>query len=92
MGRAVDRLVGRALPETVRQGSLVVAQPRDLPDLTRFAQRTERFDWLDADGIAALEPDLAGRFRRALFFPRRPISIRGGPWRPWRSACRTGAS
>ncbi|MBY0323528.1 MAG: glycine oxidase ThiO [Reyranella sp.] len=56
-------------PETVRQGSLVVAQPRDLPDLTRFAQRTERFDWLDADGIGALEPDLAGRFRRALFFP-----------------------
>ena len=56
-------------PETVRRGSLVVAQPRDLPDLTRFAQRTERFDWLDADRIAALEPDLSGRFRRALFFP-----------------------
>ncbi|MPZ29749.1 MAG: glycine oxidase ThiO [Rhodospirillales bacterium] len=56
-------------PETVRQGSVVVVQPRDLPDLTRFAQRTERFEWLDADRIAALEPDLAGRFRRALFFP-----------------------
>jgi len=56
-------------PETVRQGSLVVAQPRDLPDLTRFAARTERFDWLDADRLAALEPDLGGRFRRALFFP-----------------------
>ena len=56
-------------PETVRKGSLVVAQPRDLPDLTRFAERTERFDWLDADGITALEPDLSGRFRRALFFP-----------------------
>jgi glycine oxidase len=56
-------------PETVRKGSLVVAQPRDLPDLTRFAQRTERFDWLDADRIAELEPDLGGRFRRALFFP-----------------------
>ena len=54
---------------TVRQGSLVVAQPRDLSDLTRFAQRTEHFDWLDADGIAKLEPDLASRFRRALFFP-----------------------
>ena len=56
-------------PETVRKGTLVVAQPRDLPDLTRFARRTERFDWLDADRIAELEPDLAGRFRRALFFP-----------------------
>jgi glycine oxidase len=68
-------------PETVRKGSLVVAQPRDLPDLTRFAQRTERFDWLDADGIAELEPDLGGRFRRALFFadeahldPRRALA------------------
>jgi len=68
-------------PETVRKGSLVVAQPRDLPDLTRFAQRTERFDWLDADGIAQLEPDLGGRFRRALFFadeahldPRRALA------------------
>ena len=57
------------LPETVRQGSLVVAQARDAGDLTRFAARTERFEWRDADGIAALEPDLAGRFRRALFFP-----------------------
>src|SRR5262245_44150145 len=55
--------------DTVRLGSLVVAQPRDLPDLQHFAQRTERFDWLDADRIAELEPDLAGRFRRALFFP-----------------------
>ncbi len=68
-------------PETVRKGSLVVAQPRDLPDLTRFAQRTERFDWLDADRIAQLEPDLGGRFRRALFFadeahldPRRALA------------------
>ncbi|HZB57405.1 MAG TPA: glycine oxidase ThiO [Reyranella sp.] len=68
-------------PETVRKGSLVVAQPRDLPDLTRFAQRTGRFDWLDADRIAELEPDLGGRFRRALFFadeahldPRRALA------------------
>jgi len=68
-------------PETVRKGSLVVAQPRDLPDLMRFAQRTERFEWVDADRIAALEPDLGGRFRRALFFsdeahldPRRALA------------------
>ncbi len=68
-------------PETVRQGSLVVAQARDLADLMRFAQRTERFEWLDADRIAELEPDLGGRFRRALFFadeahldPRRALA------------------
>jgi glycine oxidase len=58
----------RHFPDTVRNGSLVVAQPRDAADLTRFAQRTERFDWIDADRIADLEPDLAGRYRRALFF------------------------
>jgi glycine oxidase len=56
-------------PGTVRNGSLVVAQGRDLPDLARFADRTERFEWADAERVAALEPDLAGRFRRALFFP-----------------------
>jgi len=54
---------------TERQGSLVVAQPRDATDLTRFAHRTERFRWLEGDAIAGLEPALAGRFRRALFFP-----------------------
>ena len=55
--------------ETVQNGSLVVAQSRDAPDLARFAARTERFEWADGERIAALEPDLAGRFRRALFFP-----------------------
>jgi glycine oxidase len=59
----------RRFTGTVRSGSLVVVQPRDLPELSRFAQRTERYDWLDAERIAALEPDLGGRFRRALFFP-----------------------
>ena len=68
-------------PATVRNGSLVVAQARDAPELARFASRTERFEWLDADRIAHLEPDLAGRFRRALFFadeahldPRRALA------------------
>lgn len=59
----------RRFPETVRRGSLVVAQARDNGELVRFAKRTERFEWLDADGIAAIEPDLAGRFRKALYFP-----------------------
>lgn len=47
----------------------MVAPPRDGADLTRFAQRTQAHVWLDHDGIAAREPDLAGRFRKALFFP-----------------------
>ena len=54
---------------TVRNGSLVVAQPRDLPELARFAARTERYQWLDAARLVELEPDLGGRFRRALLFP-----------------------
>jgi glycine oxidase len=56
-------------PETVLKGSLVVAPPRDAVDLTRFAERTERYEWIDGARLAELEPDLAGRFRRALFFP-----------------------
>ncbi|UYN95263.1 MAG: FAD-dependent oxidoreductase [Enhydrobacter sp.] len=58
----------RHFPGTVRRGSLVIAPPRDRAELSRFAERTERFEWLDGDRLAALEPDLAGRFRQALFF------------------------
>ncbi|MCB1352223.1 MAG: glycine oxidase ThiO [Rhodobacteraceae bacterium] len=50
-------------------GTLVVAPERDRRELDRFARRTSDFEWRTADGIAALEPDLAGRFRTALFFP-----------------------
>ena len=60
----------RHFPGTVRNGSLVVAPARDAAELTRFAVRTESYVWRDEAAIAALEPDLAGRFRRALFFPR----------------------
>jgi glycine oxidase len=56
-------------PGTRRHGSLVIAAPRDGVELTRFAARTTDFAELDATAIAALEPDLAGRFERALYFP-----------------------
>ena len=56
-------------PGTVRRGSLVVAHGRDAGELRQFARRTEHYEWLDGEGIAALEPDLAGRFSQALFFP-----------------------
>ena len=55
-------------PQTVRNGSLVVAQGRDVGDLSRFARRTQNFEWVDGDRIAELEPDLAGRFHKGLFF------------------------
>ncbi len=56
------------LPETVSNGSLVVAHGRDSGELANFSRRTEQFEWLDGAGIAALEPDLRGRFNKALFF------------------------
>lgn len=60
-----------ALPGLVsRKGTLVVAPPRDRSELTRFSQRTSAFQWLDENAVAALEPDLAGRFRSGLFFAR----------------------
>ncbi|OLP54828.1 glycine oxidase ThiO [Rhizobium rhizosphaerae] len=59
----------QAVPGSVtRAGTLVVAPARDEGELERFARRTRGFEWLDAEGVAALEPALAGRFRRGLFF------------------------
>ena len=55
-------------PGVINQGSLVVAPPRDTPDLKRFAARTSHFDVIDGKTIAGLEKDLAGRFETGLFF------------------------
>jgi glycine oxidase len=53
----------------VRNGTLVTAAARDLSELPRFAHATQRHRTLNEDTIAALEPDLAGRFSSALYFP-----------------------
>jgi glycine oxidase len=55
-------------PQIARNGTLVVAAARDLGELNTFARKTQRFDWIAGDRIAELEPDLAGRFHKALFF------------------------
>lgn len=52
-----------------QNGSLVLTMGRDLSELERFGRRTENYLRLTPDEIDALEPDLAGRFRAALFFP-----------------------
>ncbi|MCW4113972.1 FAD-dependent oxidoreductase [Aurantimonas sp. MSK8Z-1] len=64
-----------------RRGTLVVAPPRDAADVKRFARLTEGGETVDESGVGALEPDLAGRFRRGLFFrdeahldPRRALA------------------
>ncbi|SHF41535.1 glycine oxidase [Ruegeria intermedia] len=51
--------------EVHRRGTLVVAPARDAAELDRFARATQGHDWVDP---GALEPDLAGRFARGLFF------------------------
>jgi glycine oxidase len=58
----------RRFSGTVFNGSLVVAHARDAAELAQFGRRTERFEWLDGEAIAALEPDLEGRFNKALYF------------------------
>jgi glycine oxidase len=55
-------------PGVINKGSLVVAPPRDTPDLKRFAARTSHFEVIDGKRVAELEPDLAGRFETGLFF------------------------
>ena len=53
-----------------RNGTLVLALSRDAGELRRFARRTRHHEEVDAQGVEALEPDLAGRFRRGLYFPQ----------------------
>jgi len=54
--------------EVICNGSLVLAQARDLPDITQFSERTQNFTSVDEQGIGALEPDLAERFNHGLYF------------------------
>lgn len=56
-------------PPTRIEGTLVLAHARDGADVAQFARRTQSFEPLDAEGIAALEPELAGRFATGLYFP-----------------------
>nr|WP_298796762.1 FAD-dependent oxidoreductase [uncultured Acetobacter sp.] len=56
------------VPDVVRAGSLVLAPPRDVGEIARFGRRTSHFQTLGMEEIGRLEPDLAGRFHKALFF------------------------
>lgn len=67
LGRQALDWWARVTPVT-RAGTLVVAPPRDASELTRFARRTTNHIELSVAALAEREPDLGGRFRRALFF------------------------
>ena len=56
------------VPGVTREGTLVVAPPRDAGEVDRFAARTKLHVGADEARIAELEPDLAGRFHKGLFF------------------------
>jgi glycine oxidase len=55
-------------PGTMANGTLVVAPSRDRALLDHFARMTKGARPLDQPALAALEPDLATRFSRALFY------------------------
>lgn len=55
-------------PRTWTDGSLIVAQPRDRRELDRFARMSGGHEIVTQERIADLEPDLAGRFSRGLYF------------------------
>jgi glycine oxidase len=69
LGRRSLALWRAEVPDTSVRGSLVVAHARDRPDYDRFARLTSGYTRVPEDGIAELEPALAGRFREGLFFP-----------------------
>jgi glycine oxidase len=56
------------VPDVHRRGTLVLAAARDGADLARFARLTQQHDTVTEAQIDTLEPALAGRFRRGLFF------------------------
>lgn len=65
--RSIELWAKHGFPVT-ENGSLVVAHHRDQADLTRLARVCQGHRRLDHAEIAALEPDLADRFRQGLFF------------------------
>lgn len=68
LGLAAARLWYETYPGLKRNGSLVVAAARDQAELRRFERVTVGHNAIDAARLAELEPDLAERFSRALFF------------------------
>ncbi|WP_129774756.1 glycine oxidase ThiO [Peristeroidobacter soli] len=58
----------KRVPALVQRGSLVLAHGRHISELVSLSRRTGRYEWLDAGGIGELEPALANRFPKGLFF------------------------
>ena len=57
-----------AFPGTILNGTLVVASARDRSEIDHFSRLTGGHERVSEAAIAALEPDLEGRFTDGLFF------------------------
>lgn len=69
LGRGAADWWDAVLPNHVsRNGTLVLAPARDVGELDRFGRRTSGYRELGATEISALEPILADRFSRGLYF------------------------
>jgi glycine oxidase len=68
LGREGLRIWREEYPGTISNGTLVVAHGRDAGDLSRFARMTEGHAGVGAAQIKEIEPALAGRFERGLYF------------------------
>lgn len=68
LGRSSIDWWSRHISGVQHHGSLVLALSRDRGDLEHFARLSDNGQRLDGDAIAELEPDLAGRFQRGLFY------------------------
>lgn len=69
LGLEAAKLWKEFYPGLKRNGSLVVANARDLGELRRFARLTVGHESIDAKRLTELEPDLGGRFATALYYP-----------------------
>ena len=68
LGREGLELWRAAYPGVIQRGSLVVTTARDRGELVRFARMTQGHRDVEAEELTSLEPEMAGRFPRALFF------------------------
>ncbi len=68
LGLKAARMWKETYDGLIRNGTLVVAAARDQAELRRFQRITVGHDWVDAERLAKLEPDLADRFSGGLYF------------------------
>lgn len=68
LGREALKIWRDVYPETIDNGTLVVAHARDAGDLARFQGMTDGHKVISGARIGELEPALAGRFERGLYF------------------------